>query len=448
MNKNLHYKNGTSRRDEFWLRLAAVLVVALAGWLAVPRPARADWPLVGDTVPSGQVIDNDVLATGTDVVIDGTINGDLWAVGSTVTVNGPVSGNLLAVGGTVIVNGKVGGSTYAVGRTLNLGETADVQHNVHFAGLLLDSQPGSRIGRDLVVASVRARISSQVDRALNALILLLTFDGQIGGGVGQPGIGGLLLGDPLAGKGGILMGVALGPGGGHGLAYAAPSAQILTASLGPKAPAQQGESASGGLLAGIPGWIVARVSDLLILLLVGGLALWLRPALIERPAEQLRRKPLPAVGFGLLAAFLAFSAIILAILLAALLLIAGIWLASAGLWALAFVLCGIGFPILILALVLLVLAVLYGSKVIVADLAGTLILKRLAPRAMEHRILPLLLGLVLYVILRSIPIVGWAVDAIVTILGLGAIWIAYRDRRRPEAVGVEEQVQPAPVPEP
>jgi hypothetical protein len=222
----------------------------------------------------------------------------------------------------------------------------------------------------------------------------------------------------------------------------------LTASLGPKAPAQQGESASGGLLAGIPGWIVARVSDLLILLLVGGLALWLRPALIERPAEQLRRKPLPAVGFGLLAAFLAFSAIILAILLAALLLIAGIWLASAGLWALAFVLCGIGFPILILALVLLVLAVLYGSKVIVADLAGTLILKRLAPRAMEHRILPLLLGLVLYVILRSIPIVGWAVDAIVTILGLGAIWIAYRDRRRPEAVGVEEQVQPAPVPEP
>ena len=55
---------------------------------------------------------------------------------------------------------------------------------------------------------------------------------------------------------------------------------------------------------------------------------------------------------------------------------------------------------------LLALTILYGSKVIVADMTSTLILKRLSHGILEYRILPLLLGLVLQVILRSIAIPG------------------------------------------
>jgi hypothetical protein len=414
--------------------------VAFAWLLAVPGVARADWSVVGDTVPKDQVIDNDVLATGTDVVIDGTINGDLLAVGSAVTVNGPVSGSLVAVGRTVTLNGEVGGSTYILGRTLTLEKTASVLNNVHFAGLLLDGQSGSRIGRDLVAASIRARVSSQVGRALNALILLMTFDGQIGGDIDQPDAAGAqgrapVLRGPVVRLGGVPLGLGFGLGGG--------SFQIMSTGLGPKGPALQGGDAPAEPSAGIPEWLVARLTDLLILLLVGGLVIWLRPALIQRPAEWLRRKPLRAAGSGALAVVLILPALGLAILLAVLLLIAGIWLGSATFWGLAFVLWGIGFPVLMLALALLALTVLYGSKIIVADLVGSLILKRLAPGVMRYRILPLLLGLVLYVLLRSIPIAGWVIEAIVTILGLGAIWLAVRHRRRSQAVGVNEVVQPA-----
>ena len=426
----------SKRRYGLWLNLLAALVVALAGWLAVPKVARADWSVVGDKVPKDQVIDNDVLATGTDVVIDGTINGDLLAVGSTVTVNGPVSGSLVAVGRTVTLNGEVGGSTYVLGRTLTLGETASVLNNVHFAGLLLDSRSGSRIGRDLVAASLRARISSQVGRALNALILLLTFDGQIGGDVGQPGAGAQPLGAVLVGPGGTPLGIGFGLGGG--------SFRIMAGGLGLKGPVQQQGDTSADPSAGIPGWLVARLTDLLILLVVGGLVLWLRPSLVQRPAEWLRRKPLRSAGLGLLVVLLVFPALVVAILLAVLLVIASIWLGSATFWGLAFVLWGIGFSTLILAVTLLILTVLFGSKVVVAELVGSLILSRLAPKVMTYRILPMLLGLVLYVVLRSLPYVGWAVDAIAAILGMGAIWIAYRHReRRPQAVGVDEQVQPA-----
>jgi hypothetical protein len=78
-------------------------------------------------------------------------------------------------------------------------------------------------------------------------------------------------------------------------------------------------------------------------------------------------------------------------------------------------------------------------------MVGTLILKRLSPQTLEYRILPLLLGLVLYVILRSIPMLGWAIEVIVTLFGLGAIWVALRDQRQPETQAIAEAVPDLPA---
>jgi cytoskeletal protein CcmA (bactofilin family) len=403
------------------VHMLIVLVLALAAWLAAAGPARADWAILDDTVPAGQVIDDDVLIRGTDVLIDGTINGDLLAVGSAVTINGSVSGSLVALGPTVIVNGEVGGSVYSLARTLKLGSNTDVMHNVHFAGLLLDSHAGSRIGRDLVVASVRGRISSEIGRTLNAFILLLTFNGRIGGGLDAPGAGAQL---PSQAE----------PDAGLFLArYASAGPRDLAAPGLWPLQQNEGTAVAAGSVGGIPEWLVARLGDLAALLLVGGLALWLRPALIGRPAKSLRRKPLPAAGLGLVALAIALNGVAIAILLAVLLLVLGIWLGALALWELAFLLWGIGYPGLILVLASFALIVLYGSKAIVAYLVGTLILKMLAPSVLEYRLLPLLLGLVLYVVLRSVPIVGPAVEVIVTVFGLGATWLALRRQPSPVA---------------
>lgn len=408
-----------------WIRVLMVLVLAALVWLAVPQAARADWAIVGETVPAGQVVDNDVLAHGTDVVIDGVINGDLLAVGSTVTINGPISGSLVTVGSKVTVNGNVEGSIYAGSRTLELGPSADVVRNVHYVGLLLDSYSGSRIGRDLVVASVRGRVSSEIGRTLNAAVLLLTFQGRIGGIVDVPEEGAAL---PARIESGDSL-LFVGSSASRAIGLAAPS-------LNAWSPQQDERD-----VAGVPEWLVARLGDLGALLVVGGLTIWLRPALIQRPAESLLHKPLPAAGFGLLALTLAVNAVAIAILLAALLLVVGIWLGGVLLWKLAFLLWGIGYPALTLTLSSFVLIILYGSKVVVADMAGTLILKNVAPQVLDarRRFLPLLLGLVLYVILRSVPLLGWAISVIVTAFGLGGIWVALRDQRSllPESL-VEE----------
>jgi hypothetical protein len=189
-------------------------------------------------------------------------------------------------------------------------------------------------------------------------------------------------------------------------------------------------------VAGVPEGLVHRLGDLAALLLIGGLAFWLRPALIQRPAERLLRQPLPSGGYGLLALFIVPGALVIAILLAVLLFFIGMWLGGVALWELAFLLWGIGYPILILALSLFALAVLYGTKVIAADLVGTLILKRLAPQSLDaaRGILPVLLGLVLYVLVRSIPFLGLAVEVVVIIFGLGALWLAWRHAPSPAPV--------------
>jgi hypothetical protein len=40
-----------------------------------------------------------------------------------------------------------------------------------------------------------------------------------------------------------------------------------------------------------------------------------------------------------------------------------------------------------------------------------------------------LIGLLIYVLLASVPYVGWFIALIATILGLGAVGVAFRDQR-------------------
>jgi uncharacterized membrane protein len=70
-------------------------------------------------------------------------------------------------------------------------------------------------------------------------------------------------------------------------------------------------------------------------------------------------------------------------------------------------------------------------------MVGTLILRRLAPKSLQYKILPLLLGLLIYVLLVWLPYFGWVVAVLVNAVGLGAAWLAFRD------VGGESSEEPA-----
>jgi Tfp pilus assembly protein PilX len=58
----------------------------------------------------------------------------------------------------------------------------------------------------------------------------------------------------------------------------------------------------------------------------------------------------------------------------------------------------------------------------------------MGPRLAESRGWALVIGVVIYVILRGIPILGWLVGLAVTLIGLGAMWLVYREQRATAAV--------------
>ena len=67
-------------------------------------------------------------------------------------------------------------------------------------------------------------------------------------------------------------------------------------------------------------------------------------------------------------------------------------------------------------------------------MVGKLIIHWLAPRYEDQVIWSLLIGVLLYTFLRSIPVIGFAIGIFVTLIGIGAMWLSYRDHREPKSV--------------
>lgn len=94
---------------------------------------------------------------------------------------------------------------------------------------------------------------------------------------------------------------------------------------------------------------------------------------------------------------------------------------------------GIGFSSLGLALAIFSLIVTYVSKILVSLWVGEWMMRRFAPQSADKIFLVLLVGILIYVFVRSIPILGWVVGLLATLVGVGAIYLVLRDRIRPSS---------------
>ena len=119
------------------------------------------------------------------------------------------------------------------------------------------------------------------------------------------------------------------------------------------------------------------------------------------------------------------------LLVAGLLFVIGFWLGSLGLWDFTLAFWALSFAALAFFLAAVWFLVAYGSKLIVAYLAGNWLFEKIAPRAKIAPFLGLVFGLVIFILLRSIPMLGWVLGVLVTAWGLGGCWLAYRKQAEP-----------------
>jgi cytoskeletal protein CcmA (bactofilin family) len=411
----------------------------LAGLVAA-SPVGALETRSGDEVVIGsdQVIEDDVYVTANEVVVDGTIRGDLIAFGGSIAVDGTVEGDLIGAAQAVEIGGTVEDDVRIAGQTLLLDEGAEVEDDLIAAGFSLENVPDSAVGGTLMYAGYQALLQGTVGEDVNAAANGLELGGEVGANVdaevdGEDGGPPPFLFAPQADLPTVDSGLTLTDSAtvGGNLTYESsteaqidPQAQIEGEVVGEERPAEAEEDAYTFADA-----VFDNLRSFIALLLVGLILIWIAPNWIRRRAGTVLDRPLASLGWGVLG-LVAFLALGVAILLATLVLAVILGLLTLGGLVTLIVVLGL------LAEVVLVLAFWvftnYLAQIVVSFLAGLLLVEAVRPGRGSGRVLSLVIGLILYGILRAVPVLGPLVGIAVVLLGLGTLldWIWAKLRRR------------------
>ena len=440
--------NGRTRR-----LLVVAGVVLLTVLLVVPT-AWAFEGRGGDVVviEADEVVDDDLYVAAGEFRLDGTVKGDLFVTGGTLEINGTVEGDLVAAGQSVVIDGVVEDDARIAGYALDVGGA--VADDLIAAGFSLENGSESNVGGDLLFGGYQALLAGDV-----------AGDAKIGGGAVR--IAGIIGGDVMVDVGGAAPDQAMPPGFpfffgsnvppvpsvptgltidegasiGGGLDYTA-NAEIRVpagAVAGKVDFTQYVEEATEGAevrAARVAGkWFLRQVRRLITLLLAGVAMMWLVPDWTRKLAGVVENRPLPSLGWGVVA--IAVFALVMLVLVTATVILAVVFgLVTLGelvgrvitLGGIAVSTTAFGFSVIWS----------YVTKIVISLLLGQLIFRLFKSDAAEHRWWPMLLGVVIFVVIAAVPVLGWLARLATVLLGLGAVWLWARDwyaaRRTGQAV--------------
>lgn len=459
------------------LRMGWIAVLMILAGMVIFHVQPVQAAAIDDdgVLPAGETIHDDLLISADNVIIDGTVNGAVIAAGNRVVVNGTVNGDLLMFASEAIlsesakvtgnvfsgarnieIRGKVSGSVFGGSSVLTISNNAVIGRNLYYGGNSLESMAGSQINIDVFAGVYQAILNGEIKRNLTAGAAAVELNGAVGGNVTldvasptaedmgtwffnfQPGM-------PPA----VAPGLRVSPQAviGGDLKYTSPVDQANAIQSRPEgeviyqtpAPGETirhpvSQPQSGVFDLPLVKTLVNMLRNLITLLLLGGLVLWLLPELFRRTVDQARGQTLASAGVGL---FTLLGGYIGSVLAAFFLLGIGLFLSLITLGGLSRGVFGIGFSGLALLVAVFTLLVFYGSKLVVSYWIGELLVRQIAPNTANPRLWALLSGVLIYVILRAIPILGWLVAFIATLIGLGAIWFAVQSYRKPKSIPAE-----------
>ncbi len=383
--------------------LGFILLVAFG----VPSPGQAQGIIHGDSVAEGETIDKNIVLNGTDVTIDGTVNGDVIAFGMNITVDGQVNGDLFVFAEKILINGQVTNNIIAAGGLIELGPEAQITRDLYFAGARLALIDGSSIKRDLYSLCLDAQISGEIGRDIQAIIgplqIVNLFFGPLKDRISL--IGAVAPVEVAQANTPHLAGIGVG--------LLAPS--YIWQTGGSETVQQAGQIDTERL----GEWGTALLRHLAALLALGLLAFWLVPMPLNWASDNIRVKPWRTALLG----FVYFvGGWLAAIILLILVVMLALFFYSISLPNLGFLVGTLGILGVGLAAVVFWFSIIYLSKIVVANLISRLFLDRYAPQYTRSYLWPLLLVIVLYTLVASIPYLGWVIATLATFIGLGGIW--------------------------
>ncbi len=384
------------------------------------QTANAANYLQGDTVQSSETISNNIFLSGEDIRVEGTVEGDVFAVGNNITIDGTVEGSLFTIGQNIAVNGQVDGSVYAAGVTFALDEEAQIGRSLYYVGVHLGMKKGSTIGWDLNGFLLSARITGSVGRDIKASIGILDLI-QFFLNTTDEEFESILVPENM---------VVTGDDADTAVSTKSSPTKVPTNSSA--LTRQQQEERANQAANAFNEQLTAILIQYVSLLIVGAILIWLFPKQLDAWGFHVRDLPVHATGNGFIGYIVGFAATFFLIVF---MFAIGIGLFRLNLDQLATISWGIGFSGIGLGFFLFIALITYVSKLIVSFVAATMIFEKILPAATHRRIWPMMLGPLLFVLIRAIPYFGWVVGLIVTWMGIGAVWMAYKaGKNKEEAV--------------
>lgn len=401
--------------------LAAVLMLAFI----LPTPALAQGIVYGETIPSGTIVNYDVVLVGQNVSIEGTVNGNVFILGNQVTVNGDVNGSLLVIGQNLMLGGTVTGGVYALGLTTELASGASLERDLYALSVGIACQTDASIRRDLFALALDANLNGSVGRDLHTAIGPI----QLYNGLMR------LLGfEELTIK--LHFELPKPTPEVQPTQESTPTSRVLPiARARLRAPAAEGPRSFDWTA-----WGINVTREWLVLSLFGLLAFWLARQPLEASKVPFRSRPWRTTGSGLLVVVITVNLFAVGALLGALVFSLGLALNYLGLWQLSIALWITSYSLLALALTGLWFFIAYGTKIVLVYTLFTWLSDQFNPAAWM-KIITLALGIAIYTVLRSMPYIGWVFGVLVTAAGAGAAWLAWRESRK--VVLIEEKPQRA-----
>ena len=159
----------------------AIVMSAMLFALALPQSSSAAEVRRGRSVsvPSGETVHNDLIATGQSVRIDGTVDGDLIAFTRDLTVTGHVTGDIIAFAAQALIDGTVDGNVRVVSHNAMLQGT--IAKNVSAIASSITVTPKGSVGGGMIALAGEADLDGKIRRDLLGLIGRSDLDGLIGG---------------------------------------------------------------------------------------------------------------------------------------------------------------------------------------------------------------------------------------------------------------------------
>ncbi|MBT3189011.1 MAG: hypothetical protein HN736_10180 [Anaerolineae bacterium] len=443
-----------SHKRKFFSALAIFMLVALT---IVPTASAFEGREGNHVViEADEIIEDDLYIGAESVTVDGVIKGDLFVGAGTVTINGTVEGDLMVGTQSLVINGSVEDDVRGFAAAFQLGSDAKIGDDLLFGGGSLEAKSGSLIGGDIVVGAGQVLVAGDTEGDILAGTGAFELSGNVTGNVSayvdssteNEGVPPMSFGPSMnisipSVSPGITIDKAASIGG--NLSYTAfdelsfPAGVVAgeTLRVEPNYAEYEYDRPTPPTASDMAGfWALGLLRTIITLTAIGLLLGWLFPNFLAGAEYKLQTETMPSLGWGVIA-YAAFYFALLVIFTA--MILGAIIFGFLSLGGLSGTIVVLGLLALFALIVGFILTVAYLTKIIVSLLGGKLILARVKPEWVNHKVYPLLVGVILLSLIMSIPFVGWLVKLIVVLFGLGALWLLGREQfGKKEEVAVVE----------